>query len=138
MNFESGDHTAALLKNGKVLMTGGFNGGPVPGAELFDPTTGSFSPTGIMGTARTQHTATLLSDGTVLVAGGFSFVPPGSFSSGEIFDPATDMFTPTGPMGAARFLHTATRLNNGLVLITGGQSKTSVPGVYAKSAELYK
>jgi hypothetical protein len=131
-------HAAALLNNGQVLLTGGFNGTPVQDAELFDPTMGSFSRTGFMGTPRANHTATLLNDGTVLVAGGFSFVAPGSFSSAEVFDPTTNQFTPTGPMGAARFLHTATRLNNGLVLVTGGQSNITIPEVFASSAELYK
>src|SRR5271169_5342912 len=132
------NHTAALLRNGQVLLTGGFNGIPVQDAELFDPTTGSFSRTGILGTPRAQHTATLLEDGTVLVAGGFTYNPPGSFSSAEVFDPATNKFTPTGPMGAGRFLHTATLLNNGLVLVTGGQSTITIPEVFASSADTYK
>ncbi len=132
------DHTATLLKNGKVLMTGGFNGQPVADAELFDPATGSFSATGSVSTPRAQHTATLLDDGTVLVAGGFSYFAPGTFSSAEVFDPTTNEFTPTGPMGTARYLHTATRLNNGLVLVTGGQSTATIPAVFASSADLYK
>jgi hypothetical protein len=132
------NHTAVLLNNGQVLMTGGFNGTPVGDAELFDPTTKSFSLTGGMGTARAQHTATLLDDGTVLVAGGFSYTPPGSFSSAEVFNPTTNTFTPTGPMGAGRFLHTATRLNNDQVLITGGQSNITIPEVFASSADTYK
>jgi hypothetical protein len=131
-------HTATLLNNGQVTLTGGFNGQPVQSAELFDPTTGSFLPTGIMGTPRANHTATLLNDGTVLVAGGFSFVAPGSFSSAEVFDPATNKFTPTGSMGAGRFLHTATRLDNDLVVITGGQSTITIPEVFASSADIYK
>jgi Galactose oxidase, central domain/Kelch motif len=132
------EHAAALLNNGQVLLTGGFNGNPLQDAELFDPTKGSFSRTGPMGTPRAEHTATLLDDGTVLVAGGFSFVAPGYSSSAEVFDPTTNKFTPTGPMGAARFLHTATLLNNGLVLVTGGQSTITIPVVFASSVELYK
>jgi hypothetical protein len=132
------DHAAALLNNGQVLLTGGFNGSPVQDAELFDPTTGSFSRTGSMGTARADHTATLLNDGNVLVAGGFSYSPPGSFSSAEVFDPTTNEFTPTGPMGAPRFAHTATTLDNGPVLVTGGQSRTTIPEVFASSADIYK
>jgi hypothetical protein len=132
------DHTAALLNDGQVLLTGGFNGNPVQDAELFDPTTGSFSQTGSMGTPRAQHTATLLNDGTVLVAGGFSFVPPGGFSSAEVFDPTTNKFTPTGSMEATRFLHTATLLNNDQVLVTGGQTTITIPERFGSSAELYK
>jgi hypothetical protein len=71
-------HTATLLNaDGTVLFAGGdtlngntFNG--VSTAELFDPNTGIFSPTGSMGTNRTYHTTTLLNDGRALVIGGFS------------------------------------------------------------------
>jgi|HubBroStandDraft_6_1064221.scaffolds.fasta_scaffold33717_1 hypothetical protein len=131
-------HTAALLNNGKVLMTGGINGNSLQDAELFDPTTRTFSPTGLMGSTRADHTSTLLNDATVLVAGGISFFPApgGPLATADVFDPTTNTFTPTGPMGAARFSHTATRLNNGLVLITGGQTKLT--DVIVSSAELYK
>ena len=66
-------HTATLLSNGTVLMAGGSDST----AELYDPFTGSFSPTGGMATGRTRHSATLLQNGKVLVAGsvrGRSFV----------------------------------------------------------------
>lgn len=70
-------HTATLLSDGTVLLAGGetLSGNSFIGlstAELFDPTSGIFSPTGSMGTDRTDHTATLLNDGRVLVIGGFS------------------------------------------------------------------
>jgi hypothetical protein len=57
-------HTATLLGNGKVLIAGGAS------AELFDPATGDFVPTGNMTTPRSSHTATVLGDGRVLVTGG--------------------------------------------------------------------
>jgi hypothetical protein len=130
------DHTATLLNNGQVLVTGGFNGSPIQDAELFDPTSGSFSLTGFMGSPRADHTATLLNDGTVLVAGAFSF--NGVIASAEVFDPTTGKFSPTGSMETGRFLHTSTRLANGEVLVTGGQSTITIPEVFASSAELYK
>src|ERR1700694_5709000 len=66
-------HTATLLPNGKVLITGGFVGdysSAFSSAELYDPSTGTFSATSDMTTARYAHTATLLPNGKVLIAGG--------------------------------------------------------------------
>jgi len=117
-------HTATLLHDGRVLVTGGttqpFNG--VASAELFDPITGFFSrTTGDMQTARLGHTATLLSTGKVLIAGGSVTVGLGSaLATAEIFDPATETFVSTGNMAMARTFHTATGLNDGTVLLAGG------------------
>ncbi|MEW6681847.1 MAG: Ig-like domain-containing protein [Nitrospirota bacterium] len=110
------DHTATLLPNGKVLITGGsyyiyFHAT----AEVYDPATGVFTPTGSMVATRAHHTATLLPNGTVLITGCC-----GS-ATAEVYDPATGIFTATGSMVAARaYWHTATLLPNGNVLVAGG------------------
>ena len=64
--------TATLLANGKVLIAGGYDNdfNPVYSAELYDPASGTFSPTGSMSKARDDATATLLANGKVLIAGG--------------------------------------------------------------------
>ncbi len=59
-----------LLRNGRVLVAGGYNGTPIASAELYDPASGIWTPTGSLANARNFHTMTLLSDGRVLVAGG--------------------------------------------------------------------
>ena len=71
LNIPRFRHTATLLPNGKVLVAGGDNGsGELSSAELYDPTSGTWTPTGSLNTARESHTATLLPNGKVLVAGG--------------------------------------------------------------------
>jgi len=62
-------HTATLLQDGTVLVTGGENGSPLLGTERYDPAAGIWRITAFMSTARASHTATLLADGRVLVAG---------------------------------------------------------------------
>src|SRR5467141_2785245 len=52
-------HTATLLNNGKVLVTGGHDAS----AELYDPASGTFAVTGSMSVGRNSHTATLLAAG---------------------------------------------------------------------------
>jgi hypothetical protein len=125
-------HTATLLLTGKVLITGGnpwSNSPPtsLASAELYDPSSGTFSATGSMTTPREGHTATLLADGRVLIAGGspgISGAP--DLASAELYDPATRTFTRTGDMTQGRVFHAATLLANGKVLIAGSLENGSV------------
>src|SRR5581483_6473848 len=117
MNVGRVSHTATLLQNGKVLVTGGRSGyGPPPpggvdqtpiiegSAELYDPTTDTWTPTGSMITAREMHAALLLTNGEVLVVGGQNFVimTVGDYEypavqhlySAEIYDPVTEAWRP--------------------------------------------
>jgi len=130
------DHTATLLPNGKVLITGGYNitSGYLASAELYDPSSGTFSATDSLGSARRHHTATLLPNGKVLIAGGYNSTSPYYLTSAELYNPSSGTFSATGSLGTARYRHTATLLPNGKVLIAGGYNITS--GSLA-SAELY-
>jgi len=135
MHTARSGHTATLLANGKVLITGGGDGS----AELFDPATGAFTPTGSMTTPRSRATATLLANGKVLVTGGFgpstSSLP--RLNSAELYDPLTGTFSATGSMVDPRVLHTATLMNDGKVLIAGGTRAGGGGGAAIASAELY-
>jgi hypothetical protein len=136
-------HTATLLADGRVLIVGGYGVpvGPWPSggqpvlasAELYDPKTGTFSPTGSMAAGRFGHTATLLSDGRVLIVGGSNHDDPGVrrvASSAELYDPATGAFSQTGSTTTDRVDHKATLLTDGRVLIAGGSWRDGSAEVY--------
>lgn len=127
-------HTETSLGNGKVLFTGGLGNGVtfLASAELYDSTTGLFTPVGDMAIGRYLHTATLLPSGKVLITGGAATPGNTILDSSELFDPATGLFTPTGNLTTGRCQHTATRLPNGKVLIVGGKKDAG-----AAAAELY-
>src|SRR5581483_8204002 len=66
--------TATLLPNGQVLIASGtFSGnssGDLASAELYNPATGAFTPSGSLSWGREQAAATLLHTGQALVVGG--------------------------------------------------------------------
>jgi hypothetical protein len=79
-------HTATLLQDGRVLVTGGYVGTlGLLTAELYNPATGTWSLTGAMTARRLWHTATLLPDGRVLIVGGTGSFEP--LVSAELYEP---------------------------------------------------
>ena len=129
-------HTACLLKNGRVLLAGGVNGrgigrpkfAPEPAlasAEVFDPATNRFSPTGRMAIGRQALGSALLKDGTVLIGIGQSgYGIGGPLLSLEVYDPATGKFTAMGSM--TRKAQRMLRLPDGSVLFLAGGRPASV------------
>ncbi|WP_055564266.1 kelch repeat-containing protein [Streptomyces atriruber] len=137
MNDARTGHQAVLLRDGRVLVVGGAlpTGGPGDAAlahcELYDPASGTWSPTGSLHTARTSHQATLLPDGRVLVTGGEAVVAadgtfdPRALASAESYDPLSGTWTPAVPMPGGRARHRALLTRAGDVLVIGG---TTGPG----------
>jgi N-acetylneuraminic acid mutarotase len=123
-------HTATLLKDGRVLVAGGLVS--TTKAMLFDPVSGTWTPTGDLKQGRYGHRATLLADGEVLVVGGIG--QTGITASAELYDPATGKWRFTGSLNEARSWHQAVLLKDGRVLVTGGEDHNAVA---LSSAEIY-
>jgi Ca2+-binding RTX toxin-like protein len=116
----------APLPDGRVLFAGGDSGshdassyfGGMQSAEIFDPATGTFSPTGSMSEPRISAVPATLSGGRVLVAGGYDAFAR-TLSTAEIFDPTTGTFSPTGSMTKPFTGSFAAKLPDGRVLLGG-------------------
>jgi hypothetical protein len=130
-------HSATLLRNGDVLITGGcVNGGMTP-STLYSPKTGKFR--GVPGPAGCGSTATLLPDGTVLIVGG---TDPNEMSGGilddsAIYDPKNGRLSAAGTIPGGRTGHRAVLLKNGKVLIVGGFEGIGTGGAPADTTVLY-
>ncbi|NOK18538.1 kelch repeat-containing protein [Corallococcus carmarthensis] len=121
--------TATVLDSGKVLVVGGWDNGFLASAELHDPGSGTWLPTGALSLGREGHTATLLSSGEVLVVGGEIQSAPGYTATALLYAPQTGLWTPAGSTSMARAYSTATLLPSGKVLVVGGGDNT---GSYAR------
>jgi N-acetylneuraminic acid mutarotase len=132
-------HTATLLQNGEVLVAGGYNenvSNPfLANAELYNPSTGTWTTTGSMHAARIYDTMMLLSSGQVLVAGGYNTTPTAIniLATAELYNPATGTWALTGKMHTPRTGHAAALLASGQVLVAAGENYSSS----LTSAELY-
>jgi N-acetylneuraminic acid mutarotase len=123
-------HTATLLPNGKVLVTGGCtsnacsNGTAV--SELYDPVANSWSTTGSLNTGRHSHTAVPLKTGVLVIGGSAG-------TSCELYDYSKGTWSPAKSMNVSHASNATTLLKSGKVLVTGGAS-----GRYPmNSAEIY-
>jgi len=137
MNSTRSDFTATTLANGKVLVAGGLDvSGFLASAELFDPATATWTPTGALNLTRDGHTATLLPDGKVLVVGGVeaSDASSDSLADAELYNPAEGRWRVTGSLHIPRRWHTATLLSDGRVLVVGGYNEKNG---FISAAELF-
>jgi Bacterial Ig-like domain (group 3)/Galactose oxidase, central domain len=128
-------HTAILLKDGRVLVTGGTTNSLVStDIEIFDPSTGASTLVAQMAEPRRGHVAALLQNGRVLIAGGYT-TEDAVLQSAFIFDPSTNSVSPTpSGMNVARASASATSLIDGRVVIIGGTSNGTDD---LTSAEIY-
>ena len=129
-------HSATLLNDGKVFISGGYGGGNyLNSTEIYNPVTNTFSSKANMSSSRAFHSSILLNDGTVLIVGGYS---SGYLNTAVIYNPSTNNYTSTSNnMSDARGYASLTLLNNGKVLIVGGANQRTGYLQPTYTAELY-
>jgi len=132
-------HTATRLGDGRVLLAGGWyevSSGTLnitASAEVYDPTTQTFTAVGGMTEPRADHAALRLPDGRVFVTGGSEL--QGAFladhASVEVFDPLTNAFTawPVA-MSHTRATHAMVDLLDGRWLLVGGSDADLRPETF--------
>ncbi len=127
-------HTATLLKNGTVLITGGHKGRRTDikiysSAEIYDPISEKFRLIGNMTKIRHKHDAVMLANGKVLITGGSDERDSnGAYSSAELYDPVSSSFNSIKKMNLPHYKHNATSilLTNNNVLIAGGANRAEI------------
>ena len=112
------------LQDGRVLAVGGFDASGASAtrqasAEIFNPTTRSWTPVASLNEGRAWHEAQLLPSGRVLVVGGENQAGD-VLASSELYDPATNTWAsgPRLPEGAEDMASLV--LPSGRVLVAGG------------------
>ena len=121
------DLALVVLRDGRVLAAGGGMGAETnprwASAEIFDPRTGQWTPTGPMTAPRSEveYASVLLPDGRVLVPGGYTR-PHTPVSSSDLYDPRTGTWTASGSMSVVRAGHSSIVLrgNRGVLVMGGG------------------
>ena len=116
--------TTALLADGRVLMMGEYPNSSyswvsIDSAQIYDPVTGSFTPTASIDEASGLHIATLLPSGRVLVIG--------SGATSVVFDPGSGRIDATAPMTYTD-PSAAVALSDGRVLVIGNGAEIYDPG----------
>jgi Kelch motif/Galactose oxidase, central domain len=131
MTVARAEHTATLLGNDDVLVSGGYGiGGSLSSTELYHPATAQWSGAGDLSVPRRGHAATLLLNGNVLVTGGYS--SNGVVDTAEIYDSGSRKWKLVANMNGPRSYHSTTRLLDGSVLLVGGQDLNGTPTAAAE------
>ncbi len=136
LNRKRRSHTATLLPDGRVLVSGGTTGGKNDGvdggtqlatSEIFDPTTGTWEllPNNL-NTARSFHTAHTMPNGAIVLFGGLDATGSASRQV-EAFYQGT--WFAMEPLNVDRFQHASAQLLDGRVVLAGG--------VHQATAEVY-
>lgn len=112
------NHASLVLRDGKILVTGGNGFDKVKSSEVYDPTHNFWQLLAPHLIHRSSHNLVLLSDNRVLAIGGYET------KSCEIYDPLLDEWSITDSIKIRRIYsaHRVIRLNEIKILIIGGKT----------------
>ncbi len=130
----------AVLADGRVLVVGGFGGSSNPigiaNAEIFDPSTNTWTTVPSMAYRRWYPTATTLSDGRVLVTAGWQTSNHSNAGIPEIYNSSTNSWTQltsaNNPFETYPFIF---QLPDGRVIHVGGSEYATTTDVLDLNAQ---
>jgi N-acetylneuraminic acid mutarotase len=151
-------HTATLLADGRVFVTGGLQAmtvTPTPlsavrdatnTTEIYDPITDTWTPAANLRTPRAGHVAIQRPDGRILLAGGISWDNviiigwlPTVRANCDLYDPIADTMVAGPSMQTARSMVDPLDLGGNRWLLAGGISSLTLTnlGTPTTAAEIY-
>jgi hypothetical protein len=108
------------LSDGRILVVGGWHEGEVLGtAEVWNPQTGSWSPTGTLALPRSGFALTALPDGRAAVSGGLVNSALASTETVELWDPGRGEWSPGPALTRPREGHRLVEVGGGTFLVVG-------------------
>ncbi len=137
-------HAAAPLGDGRVLVVGGTHGDSPndvahASAELFDPTTETWTPAAPLSTPRIAPHAVPMLDGAIVVFGGGNWLPTQAGllwqSTAEAYDPALGVWQPAPSLPNQSLLFGFSR-GTAALLADGSLLGVGLPGVASSAALL--
>ncbi|NRA97860.1 MAG: hypothetical protein HRU14_16815 [Planctomycetes bacterium] len=143
-------HSAVKLPDGRVLVAGGVSDGtifpivniPVPvyaqAGEIYDPTTNSWSPTGVLSFDRFIGNMEVLPSGNVLYCGGANGLLLSSTNTSDYWDASSSTWSSPGAINLPSDVAFAASavLADGTVAVTGGGS--GVAAMFTAAAQVVR
>ena len=128
------------LADGRVLIVGGYGESSskmgISNAEIFDPSTNTWTVTQKMAYPRWYPSATTLSDGTVLVLGGWKTTSHTNAGIPEVYDPVANTWTQltnaNNPFETYPFVY---QLSNGQIVHVNGSEYATVTDMLNLSSQ---
>jgi hypothetical protein len=119
------EHQGVTLADGRVLVVGGWHKGHLlTSAELWDPRTEQWSPTGALSLPRSSFALTALPDGRAVVSGGLAERASDATTATEVWDPQKGTWSPGAPLAIGRAGHILAPLGGGTFLVAGTSRPT--------------